>query len=107
MAKPFSELIERMPEESQREIAEGTKKLLLELELAEIRRALDLTQVELAKRLNIQQAAISKVEHQSDIFISTLRAILKAMGAELKLIAAFPEGDVQINQFDEVRKSCG
>ena len=42
---------------------------------------------------------------QSDIYISTLRKILFAMGGELIIIAHFDDGDVLINQFDDIRKS--
>ena len=77
-----------------------------EMALSELRQALDLTQEELAKTLHMKQAAISKFEHQSDIYLSTLRRILFAMGAELKIVAQFPEGSVHINQFDEIRRAA-
>ena len=70
-----------------------------------LRLASDLTQEELANTLNMKQTAISKFEHQSDIYISTLRKILSAMGADLKIIAHFQEGDVLINQFNELSKT--
>lgn len=83
------------------------KKELLKnaMALQELRQALDLTQDELANTLHMKQSAISKFESQSDIYISTLRKILFAMGADLKIIAKFPEGEVLINQFDEIRKN--
>jgi hypothetical protein len=52
----------------------------------------------------MNQAAISKFEHQSDIYISTLRKILSAMGAELRIIAHFPHTDVEIDQFTDIHK---
>ncbi len=50
----------------------------------------------------MNQAAVSKLEHQSDMYISTLRRFLEAMGARLQIVASFPEGDVCINQFEQV-----
>ena len=106
MSKPFSELRKNMPPERQRHIAAKTEKLKQEMALQELRQALLLTQKELAEKLQVNQAAISKFENQSDIYIGTLRKILLAMGGDLKIIAHFDEGDVLINQFNEVRPSA-
>ena len=103
MSKPFNTLLEKMPAARRKKIEAQTSRLKQEMALCELRQALDLTQTQLAESLHMKQAAISKFERQSDIYISTLRNILTAMGADLKIIASFPEGDVQINQFDEIR----
>jgi transcriptional regulator with XRE-family HTH domain len=103
MSKPFSMLLEKMPEMRRKKIASQTLYLKKEMALRELRQALDLTQAQLAEAMNMKQAAVSKFERQSDLYLSTLRNILSAMGADLKIIASFPEGDVQINQFDEIR----
>lgn len=103
MSKTFNTLLEKMPAIRRKKIAAQTSRLKQEMALCELRQALDLTQTQLAESLNMKQAAISKFERQSDIYISTLRNILTAMGGDLKIIASFPEGDVQINQFDEIR----
>ncbi len=52
----------------------------------------------------MNQAAISKLEHQSDIYVSTLRRFITAMGGQLRIIAHFPQGDVEITQFDDIRE---
>jgi predicted transcriptional regulator/DNA-binding XRE family transcriptional regulator len=49
-----------------------------------------LTQVELAERLNIQQAAISKIEQGGDVHLSTVRKYIEALGASLRIDASFP-----------------
>lgn len=103
MSKPFKNLIDKMSPERQARVKERTLELLYEMELGELRNALELTQTQLAETLKKKQASISKMEHQSDMFISTLREILNAMGANLKIIASFPEGDILINQFEEIR----
>lgn len=104
MRKPFSELREKMTPEQRRRSKTKTNVLKNEMALQELRQALDLTQDELARELHVNQAAVSKFESQSDIYISTLRKILFAMGGELKIVAYFDEGDVLINQFDDIRK---
>jgi DNA-binding transcriptional regulator YiaG len=89
MSKTFKNLIEKMPAEHQNRIKQKTKDLKTQMALGELRRALDLTQEQIAGSLNMNQAAISKFEHQSDIYIGTLRKILSAMGAELKNYCTF------------------
>jgi len=56
------------------------------IDLAAIRRAAGLTQVELAANLGVGQAHISKLERQSDMLISTLASYLQALGAEASLV---------------------
>ena len=107
MSKPYSELRKNMSHERIARIAKKTEELKKDLALQELRQALDMTQVELAKKLNVNQAAISKFENQSDIYISTLRRILSAMGGELRITAHFAEGDVQINQFNDLHPASG
>jgi len=99
MSKPISELRKGMSKERLDRIAKKTESLKKEMALQELRQALDMTQTELAEKLHVNQAAISKFENQSDIYISTLRRILSGMGGELRVTAHFAEGDVEINQF--------
>ncbi len=105
MSKPFSELREKMTPEQRKRSKTKTEVLKNELALKELRQAMELTQEELANELHVNQAAVSKFESQSDIYISTLRKILFAMGGELRIVAHFDDGDVLINQFDDIRKS--
>ena len=67
--------------------------------LQELRRALDLTQQQVAAALGINQVAVSKMEGQTDMYVSTLRRFVEAMGGELRIVARFPQGAVEINQF--------
>lgn len=60
------------------------------LTLRELRKAKDLTQVQLAKTLHIQQATVAKYERQSDLLLSTLSSYVRAMGGNLKLVVEFP-----------------
>lgn len=65
----------------------------------ELRKAQALSQETLAKALNINQAAVSKMERRTDMYISTLRNYIQAMGGELEIIATFPDGQVKIENF--------
>ena len=53
--------------------------------LALLRKAIGLTQVEVAQAMQVDQAAISKLEGRSDALVSTLRAYARALGGELEL----------------------
>ena len=66
------------------------------LPLAQLRDAQNITQVELAKRLNIDQSAVSKIEYRADMYLSTLSDVIRAMGGELELTVRFPSGEVHI-----------
>lgn len=68
--------------------------------LQQIRTRRNLTQVEMAENLVVNQSAVSKMENQQDMHISTLRKIISAMGGTLKLVAQFPDEEIVINQFE-------
>jgi transcriptional regulator with XRE-family HTH domain len=75
---------------------------LKEMPLDELREARELTQNQLAQSLNVSQGAVSKVERRADMYISTLRSYIRAIGGDLQIRAVFPEGDVLINQFSDI-----
>ena len=68
--------------------------------LNQLREARQLTQVNLAEALHINQGAVSMMEKRADMYVSTLRNYIEAMGGELKITAEFPDGVVQIEQFE-------
>ncbi|MGC2109342.1 MAG: XRE family transcriptional regulator [Candidatus Korobacteraceae bacterium] len=105
MAKKFSELVKRtMSPESQERARLKTKQMLHEMALDELRAALALTQEHLAETLGIRQASVSKIIRGQNMYISTLDKVIKAMGGDLELYVALPNGKVKLNleQFREV-----
>jgi DNA-binding transcriptional regulator YiaG len=102
MAKSFTELKEKMSPERREKIEDRARTLLVSMALQELRQKRQLTQQDLANILHVNQAALSKMENQSDMRVSTLRKLLAAMGGNLKIIAEFPEGEVVIDQFEKV-----
>ena len=96
MAKPFRDLLKKMPLDSQRWIEEKVKETLNEIRLAELREVLGKTQRDIAEKLGVSQAAISQLENQPDMLLKTLEKYVGAMGAELIITARFPEGDVEL-----------
>jgi len=74
---------------------------LASMPLDALRDAKQLTQVQMANLLKISQGAVSKVERRTDMFVSTLRNYVRAIGGNLEIRAVFPEGDVLISQFND------
>jgi len=99
MAKNFGELEAKMSPESRTHADAKTLKMIDEMALNELRQAMGITQERLAKVLRINQAGVSKIESRSDIFVSTLRKAIEAMGGKLEIRAKFPAGEVKIKQF--------
>lgn len=101
MAKKFSELEAKMSPESRERSDTLYRNMLAEMPLNELRQARALSQVKLAETLHVNQAAVSKIEHRTDMYISTLRAYIRAMGGDLEIVAKFPDGEVKIANFSE------
>ncbi len=94
--KPFSNLtkeIERDPVRMKR-VRDMTRAMLDIQRLSELRAQPNLTQQDVADSLNVSQANISRIEHEDDLYLSTLRAYIEALGGELELSARFPDGEV-------------
>ena len=102
MSKPYSMLRGKMKPAGRKEAAEKTKALLVAMPLQELRHARNLSQEQLAQTLSVKQAAVSKLEKRTDMYISTLRNFIKAMGGDLEIIAKFSDGSVQISQFEDI-----
>lgn len=102
MAKKFSTLRAQMSSESQARAAARAEAMLLEMQLQDIRKSRNVTQVELAQVLNVEQAAISKLENREDMYVSTLREYIRALGGELQLVAKFPDAEIKVHNFEPV-----
>lgn len=102
MAKNFSELRARMSPDAQGRADVAAQTMLAEMPLHELRQARGLSQRQLAQTLHVQQPSIAKMEKRTDMYISTLRSHIEAMGGELEVVAKFPEGAVKIKNFDDL-----
>jgi hypothetical protein len=56
--------------------------------------------------LHVQQPSIAKIEKRTDMYLSTLRSHIEAMGGELDIIARFPDGSVKISNFADLGKAA-
>lgn len=105
MAKNFHELRSKMSPVAREKARILAHKYAAEMPLDELRAARQMTQEHLARLLGTKQAAISKLERRTDMYLSTLQSIVKAMGGQLRIEAVFPEGAVEISQFRRLRGS--
>lgn len=102
MARKFSELRSKMSSTSRARAEIKARALLAEMPLNELRQARGLSQKMLAEVLHVQQPSIAKIEKRTDMYISTLRSHIEAMGGELEVVARFPDGVVKISNFSEL-----
>jgi transcriptional regulator with XRE-family HTH domain len=102
MAKKYSELRAKMSPESRARVDARVRIAIEEMPLEELRQARELTQAQLAEVLQVSQGAVSKVERRADMYISTLRSYVRAVGGDLQIRAIFPDGEVIIDQFHEI-----
>lgn len=102
MAKKFADLRAQMSPESRARAEAKAQAMLAEMPLNELRQARGLSQKMLAEVLHVQQPSIAKIEKRTDMYISTLRSHIEAMGGELEVVARFPDGAVKITNFSEL-----
>lgn len=82
MVKSFKSLKKNLPPENQERIEKHVQEVLEEMPLAELRQDRQMTQEQIAQMLKIKQASVSKMETQADMYISTMRKYIAAMGGD-------------------------
>jgi DNA-binding transcriptional regulator YiaG len=101
MTRKFSELDKKMSPAALAKARALADAYVKEMALDELREARKLTQAQLANTLKVDQGSVSKLERRTDMYVSTLRNFIRAMGGELHIRADFPDGSVEITQFEE------
>jgi DNA-binding XRE family transcriptional regulator len=93
MAARLEDKLARLPRDRRAKVdARAAELIAEEMTLRDLRRALDRTQVHMARELGVKQETVSRLEKRSDMLLSTLRSYVEAMGGELDLLAKFPDG---------------
>lgn len=93
---PLGSYMASLPADRQQVINDKSKLLSQSIELAKLRRALDLKQTELAALMGVSQANISKVESGKDIQLSTLQNYVSALGGEVSIVVKMPDRTVAL-----------
>lgn len=99
---PFNNLTKDFSPQRQALVEEKVRALKQEMALHELRKARKQSQADLARRLEVNQPAVAKMERRADMYVSNLRRFIEGMGGELEIVAHFPEGSVTITNFSEV-----
>jgi len=92
----FRELEAKMSPVARAEARRLAQQLMKEMPLHELRAARQLTQQQLARTLDMTQAAVSQLEQRTDMYLSTLENFVEAMGGRLEMYAVFPDGKVKL-----------
>ena len=91
MAVPLSKMIQQFSVDDQADVRRQAQELVAEhRSLTQIRKALKLTQTDLADALGTSQANVAQIEQKSDLMVSTLERVVRAMGGELQLVVTIP-----------------
>jgi predicted transcriptional regulator len=108
MARRLSQVIRDLPAAQRRAVEERARVLIAEeMSLRDLRKALQLTQVEIAKRLKKGQDEISRIENRDDVLLSTLQSYIASMGGELEVICRFKNRPpVRVTATDRASKSA-
>ena len=101
MAHKWKDIRRKLSPEQEEETRRYVNAVVESVKLNQLREARKLTQANLASLLGVNQGSVSKMEKRTDMYISTLRSFIQAMGGELQIRAVFPEGEVAIEQFKD------
>jgi DNA-binding XRE family transcriptional regulator len=89
--RKWSEIRGPRTSEQQARVAAGVAATRTILRLAELRAARGLTQNLVSDEMEVSQAHVSQIEHQDDLYLSTLLSYVRALGGELHLRIVFPD----------------
>ncbi|MGB7191530.1 MAG: XRE family transcriptional regulator [Acidobacteriaceae bacterium] len=99
MAHKWRDVRGRLSPEREERIRRRVEEETRKLSLHQLRQAREMTQMNMASVLHVNQGAVSKMEGRTDMYVSTLRSYIEAMGGHLQIRAVFPDGQVEITQF--------
>lgn len=95
MVRSLNDMLGELPPERQAGVEGRYQGLKQEVEgLRELRQIAGKAQLEIAEALNIKQPSVSKIEKQADMYLSTLRSYVEAVGGKLELVVKLPRRPV-------------
>lgn len=95
------QLIEGMSPARKEKLEKRFQESLASMPLDELRKAREMTQLQLGDALGVHQSEVSKIQHRSGICVSTLVDYVEALGGHLEIRAVFPDRQVLISQYKE------
>ena len=97
--KPFRELADKVTATAEGRARVDEYRQLMDaiVTLFRVREERGLTQVDVAKALDVTQGNVSRIENADDLYISTLARYVEALGGRLELNAVFPDQVVSLD----------
>ena len=104
MGRTLSEMIDVLLKQRRERIDARYLELRDDVEsLRELRKVAGKAQADIAATLKIKQPSVSKIEKQTDMYLSTLRSYVEAIGGKLDLVVRLPSRRaIHLNQLGEV-----
>jgi hypothetical protein len=91
MGRSLDDVLASLPDDRRARVEARARELIDEVEsLRELRRISGKAQNDIASFLGMKQPSVSKIEKQTDMYLSTLRNYIDAIGGELELIVRLP-----------------
>lgn len=91
MGRSITDVVASLPRDQQEQVEARYQELRQEVEgLRELRQIAGKAQEDVAGALNIKQPSVSKIEKQADMYLSTLRSYVEAIGGKLELTVKLP-----------------
>lgn len=113
MGRSINEVIATLPPDRQARIEARHDELKREIEgLRALRQIAGKAQEDVATALKIKQPSVSKIEKQTDMYLSTLRSYVEAIGGKLELTVTLPAhpalrlhgiGDLSLDKSPSIR----
>jgi hypothetical protein len=103
----LNQVLADLPADRRARIDARYRELKNEIEgLRELRQVAGKAQAEVASALKIKQPSVSKIEQQTDMYLSTLRGYVQAIGGELDVIVRLPDRPaLRLQNLSDVFKS--
>jgi uncharacterized protein YehS (DUF1456 family) len=92
MGRTLKKVLAGLPQARRGAVKKRANELIAEeLSLRDLRKALELTQTDVATTLGKRQDEISRIEQRGDLLLSTLHDYVRSIGGELELVCTFKD----------------
>lgn len=88
--KTLDHYIKKLPAAERGAIADGARQKIAAIRLQQVRESAGLTQEQVAQRMGVTQASLSRLEHRPDVKLSNIRKYIEAIGGRLEISVVMP-----------------
>jgi hypothetical protein len=92
MGRTLDQVLAKLPAARRAKVEARVAEIIAEEKsLQDLRKAMNKTQIAMARKLKVGQDSISRLEHRADMLLSTLGEYVEALGGQLHLVVEFPD----------------